>query len=87
VGTAIGSGTTISGNLTFSVDSLVGVGLDLDAWIDSGVGKLVEIDRGPDHLILTNCTLGRIGDSANPGAAQRSITVSFNAQAQTKIAI
>lgn len=85
VGTKIGTAMSISGTLTFSIDSLRGAGLDLLAWQNSQTGKLVETDRGPDHLILRNCRISGLDDSWNPGQGQRDVSVNFMAETQDSI--
>lgn len=82
VGTKVGTAFTITGTLTFSVDSLRGTGLDLKAWHDAEEGKLVEIDRGPKHLVLRKCHISGLEDAWNPGQAQRDVTVNFTAETE-----
>ncbi len=76
---------TVSGTLTFNVDSLRGVGVDLDEWERSEDGRLVEFDRGPKHYILRNCHISQIGDNSDPGAAQYEVTVNFVAESDEPI--
>lgn len=85
VGTKKGTAFTITGTMTFSIDSLRGAGLDLEAWEASEKGELVEYDRGPDHLILRNCQISGVDDSGNPGQGQRDVTVNFTAETDDKI--
>lgn len=85
VRTARAIAATLSGTLTFNVDSLRGVGLDLDEWERNDDGLLVEFDRGPKHYILRNCTISQIGDNSDPGAAQYEVTVNFVAESDEPI--
>lgn len=82
VGTKIGTAFTITGTLTFSVDSVRDCGLDLVAWQRSETGLLVEHDRGPKHIILRHCFVSGLDDNWNPGAAQRDVTVNFTAETE-----
>ncbi len=80
VGTKIGTAFTITGTMTFSVDSVNDVGLDLEAWEKSESGRLVEYDRGPKHIVLRNCQISGVDDAGNPGQGQRDVTVNFTAE-------
>lgn len=85
VRTARAIAAIVSGTLTFNVDTLRGVGIDLDQWEADDNGRLVEFDRGPKHYILRNCTIGQIGDNSDPGAAQYEVTVNFVAESDEPI--
>lgn len=84
-GTREGTAFTITGNLTFAVDSVRGVGVDLKEWENADNGRLIEYDRGPQHVILRNCKISNVADSGNPGGGQRSIAVSFIAETDDEI--
>ena len=85
IGTKVGTAWIISGSMTFAIDKVKGVGIDLTAWQASEVGKLVEIDRGPKHIILSNCFISGLDDNWNPGQGQRDVSVNFTAETQQEI--